>query len=336
VTHQPGRAWVVIALAAASCGSPRGTPAIVNPSPHVARADVLVVADPGQAGGSRLRFVAIADDGLVVTRTLTIPGEVETIAWVGAEPIVLLGGDGHDGEVGAITRTGYVPFPTVPAATWRSTRPGESSDPLDPPMWRLTVDATGAVWQGHCDWGHRAGSIAWHGAGDGNWCDAWVDARISPAPLMIARVEPRPLAYELAAIAPSTTTKLELVPLGPDGGNEILRCTEAGTTIEYPPDNQREDFRGIRELTWLSTSPPMVQFVESMGDGNRPSHDETVIFEGCAASPDYQQASVAAGPHELTAIFTYDKLSLRRSGKALGTLDHVAKLCFAPAPLPGS
>jgi hypothetical protein len=323
--------WAVVAIAATSCGGKTDGPiAIANRSAEPPPAVVLIVADHSAEGRSRVRFVATTRAGLVTTRTIALPADVAVLAWVGPEPVVMLVGGEHEGEVGRISSTGYEPFAAVPVTLSSVPRPSASSEHLDTPKWRLTVEATGAVWQGRCDWGYTPHAVAYHGAEKDGWCDAWVDARVWPGPITISHVAPSAAPErELPVIPPPTTTKVEIVTLkGSD--KTILRCTQADKTIEYPPEDQRDSFLGVHDLTWLATAPPMFRIVETLGAPPRPSVDMPVMFEGCELSPDYASASVVVGPHDLSAIVTYDKVSVRQRGKELGTLSEISLLRFAP------
>ena len=110
------------------------------------------------------------------------------LRWVGAEPVVLLSSDASDptadpvrfGEIGTITATGYVPFPRLPEATWKMTKPRNIDDHQDPARWHLYVTASREIWQGRCEWGF---------VGEGMDCDAWIYARLAPGPLKITRTQ---------------------------------------------------------------------------------------------------------------------------------------------------
>lgn len=319
--------WAFVALAATSCGS---KPSVAPIPPITNRSDkgtpeVVFVA----ANDDTLRFVKTTPAGLVVTRTVTVPGSIAALAWVGPEPVVMI----NDSDVGHISPAGYEPFPPVPAALWSVPKPDRLSPHMDTPLWQLIVDAKGVVWQARCEWGPgklKNGEII---------CDAWVYARLS-GPMTISRTEPTvALELSLPTIEPSTTTRVEIVslPAAPDAGaaigsNTILRCTEAGKTIEFPPEHDRDEygryaFEGVSDLTWITTAPPMFRITEDLA-----SQRIDVIFEGCEVSPVFGFAHIVSGPHEVIAIFNDDKLSVRQHGQEIGTLDRASLVRFAPEP----
>ena len=326
--------------------SPPSSPA---PSPEPAPAVELVVADLDDAAESphtRVRFAKTTPAGVVVTRTVSVPGIVTTLAWVGPDPVVML----DDGAVGRIPAAGFAPLPPVPAPLWKTPKPkgtGDSSAPtdrFDAPRWRVMADAAGAVWQARCDWGwDLPHGIAHHCVPEGGRCDAWVFARVWPGPTTVSLKAPA-AAFDSdvtqrpspppATPAPGIHAEIAhvVVPDGPTG-RAVLRCTEAGATIQYPTDDDRDmrdnDGDGVSELTWLSTKPPLLSVTRRVGC----LETESVIFEGCKKSETYGGTVALGGPHDVLVLAQNgDKLQLRWHDRDLGSLDHVAQYAFAPPP----
>lgn len=371
------RGWIAV-LAASACSAPSrparvpSTPPRANPPPRAAPLPrpaqasrppppevELVVAgdDPAatdDAARSTVRFVKTAASGLVVTRTVEVPGDIMALAWVGADPVVMLA----DGQVGRIAGGRYASFPAVPSARWAVPNPHVDADPgrgpterFDTPRWELIVDTAGAVWQARCDWGwDLPHGVAHHCVEEGGDCDAWVYARISPGPLEIARREPSSIAFEVMTfggyssdddhngvkpswpvpeVAPSTAIQAAIVSAGTDP-RDVLRCTAAGKTIQYPTDDDRDerqpDGDGVSQLTWLSTDPPI--FAVSRRFGCRDTG--WIAFEGCSQADLADQ--IYGGPKDLiAATIGNTQLALYWHGRALGTLDGVTRFAFAPS-----
>ena len=359
----------MVAIAASGCGQPRrvaatGAP-VVAPNPGAPpRSDPPAPGDapPGDApsprasspvpsvelvtadnvdedGHTPVRIAKTTPTGLVVVRTASAPGAISALAWIGPDPVVML----DSGEVGRVTARGYEAFKKVPIARWTipkphvATGPDEPTGKFDTPRWRMIVDAAGAVWQARCDWGWDLGQgVAHHCVPEGGRCDAWVFARVWPGPLELARTQPAaafdsaaPPSIAAPAIAPPSSIHAELVQVGPDA-RQVLRCTEAGKTTQYPTDDDRDERQsngdGVDELTWLSATPPMLAVSRRVGCLDT----EWVVFEGCQLSDRYSGAQFVAGPHDLLAILGSDGLSVLWQGHMIGTLDGVARFAFAP------
>ena len=337
----------IVAIAASACGS-SPPPQQLTSRATVTRPEVeLVVAGADPAGGDTpvtlVRFARTAPTGLVVTRTVRVPGSVTSLAWNGPEPVVML----DSGEVGHISGTGYERFPMVPNTMWTIPKPtGSSPDSptgrFDTPRWRMVVSSAGDVWQARCDWGwDLPHGIAHHCVPEGGRCDAWVYARVWPGPTTISRDEP-PLAFDSAAapshvpipkVTPAAEIRAEIVQVAADDvQRSVLRCTAHGETIQYPTDDDR-DLRdssgdGVSDLTWLSTTPPMFAVTRRVGCLDT----ESVIFEGCKQSEAYAGALVGGGPHDVLTLWHQGgKLSLRWHDQELGSVDDVSLVAFAPA-----
>jgi hypothetical protein len=294
------------------------------------------------ASGATVRFVRTSPTGLHVTRTVTLPSSASMLAWVGAEPVVMLAssmwrGDqpfdpAHAGEVGHLTSHGYEPYPEVPAARWALPHTGEGEH-FDHPMYQGLVDDDGAVWQGRCYWG---------GIEDGGWCSDWVWARVAPGPLVVTHAAPVAASpLPMPRVTPPSSPRVEIVSVpapppddpeaSPRPPRDILRCTEAGHTVEYPPDDHRDEFFGVSDLTWVTSSPPRFYFVETVAGYN--TIDLHRVFDGCAAAPaatESTDAHLEAGPHDLLALVVGDRLEVSWRGRTLGTLDDVDLVRFAP------
>jgi hypothetical protein len=272
----------------------------------------LVVADDDRA-----RFVTTAPGGLAITREVKLPDRVIALAWVTAEPVVLLDG----GEVGHIAASGYVAYPEVPTALWFVPQPTPYSLPLDPPIWDLIVDAAGVVWEARCDWG--AGRLK----NETISCDAWVYARVS-GPMTIARTAPEPAPERAVPVAaPSAKIEAEIVD---DGGKDVLRCTDRGKTTDFPPVDERIDqgrwaFEGMHALTWLAADPPLFQI--TMQTASMPIE---MIFAGCEVAPGHGYDHVIGGPQDTFALLGGGHLSVRRGGQELGDLESARFVRFAP------
>lgn len=290
----------------------------------------------------RVRIARLGPTGLVVTRTIEVPAPVATLAWIAAEPVVQL----DNGAVGRIGATGYVAYPTVPAAQWEIPRPAapdpdEPTERFEAPHWRVLIAPDGAVWQARCDWGwDLPHGIAHHCVPEGGYCHAWVYARIAPAPLAIAREAPtaafdssgEPHQAAIPTIAASSAVRAEIVsvPLEDGPQRDVLRCTEGDTSIQYPTDDDRDLRAGadsVADLTWLATLPPMFSVSRRAGCLDT----ETVVFEGCTPSERYGGAHSSGGPNDLLVIHTSDdRLVLRWHDREVGALDGVALFAWAP------
>ena len=309
----------------------------------------LVAADPFDDGHTRVRFATTGPTGIAVTATISVPGAITSLAWTGADPIVML----DTGEVGKLSRKGYERFAPVPAARWKIPKPHVATEPdmpterFDTPRWRMIVDDAGGVWQARCDWGWDLHGVAHHCIPDGGRCDAWVYARVSSPPVTISQKEPK-LVFDsgaarrgeptdtgaLPAVTPSSAIHAELVqvPLSADEPQEsrsVVRCTQAGTTIQYPTDDDRDmrdnEGDGVTHLTWLSQTPPMFAVARRVGCLDT----EWVVFEGCKPSNDYT-GTIMSGPEDTVAIPTTAGLTLRWHGNLIGTLDGADAFAFAP------
>ena len=347
--------WVTL-VACSSGGDHRPTQtAAPQPSQTVPRSDVapptleLVAADPADDERTRVRFATTGPTGIAVTATITVPGAIAALAWAGADPVVML----DTGEVGTLARTGYERFAPVPAARWKIPKPHVATDPdmpterFDHPRWRLIVDDAGGVWQARCDWGWDLHGMMHHCIPDGGRCDAWVYARVSASPATITQQEPA-VAFDSGApargepsntgplpqITPSSAVHAELVdvPLSadePGRSRSVVRCTQGGTTIQYPTDDDRDmrdnDGDGVTDLTWLAQTPPIFAVARRVGCLDT----EWVVFEGCTPASDYTGA-IIRGPHDTVVIPTTTGLTLRWHGTLIGTLDGAHDFAFAP------
>jgi hypothetical protein len=336
-----------MAITLLACGNGRHPP---SAPPLAARAQEtppeveLVVAGfdygdtPPQA---HVRFAKTTPHGLTVTRTVPVPGDIGALDWVGAGPVVML----DDGQIGRISARGYERFPEVPPAMWSVPQPS-SDDPsmpderLDPPLWRMIVDATGSVWQARCDWGSGQHGLARHCLPDGDRCDAWVYARVWPGALTISRTEPT-VAFDskdpsshmpIPSVQPSGAIKTEIKTEIVDETTpwSVLRCSDGNTTTQYPADDEHDQRNplddGVSALTWLSTMPPMFLVTRLVGC-RRDAF--SVVFEGCKPSDRY--ATVEGGPKELIVLRGSNTVWLRWHDHDLGSLEDVSLLAFAPA-----
>jgi hypothetical protein len=321
-----------------------GHPSSPNASPIVPQAQEtppeveLVVAGPDGATDTphtRVRFMRTTPHGLTVTSTVSVPGTITALTWIGPGPVVLL----DDGEIGHLAATGYERFPEVPPAMWPvKSSPGDPSvtlEQLDPPRWRMIVDTTGSLWQARCDWRSADHGIARHCLPEDDGCDAWLYARVWPGALTISGTEPKvsfdsenPASHvPLPSVPPSGAIKTEIVDTATPGWS-VLRCTDGSTTIQYPPSDDEHDPRsrdGVDELTWLSATPPIFLVTRLVGCRGDPY---SVIFEGC--KPSERFGEVSGGPKDLIVLRGADTLSLRWHDHGLGSLDGVSLFAFAP------
>jgi len=317
------RRWVSIIASAAGCAAPRATAPANRAGDRPPEVELVV------AFKHSLRFVKTTPAGLAVTRTVELPSSVGGLEWVGRDPVVMLhaatygdiaGEDpSHDGEIARITAKGYEPFPALPAETW-TVKPPANADQVGP-QWKLVVGPAAEVWQGRCEWG---------GIADGGWCDQWVYARRAPAPVATVRTPPAAAPPRtLPAIAPSTTVSVSLVDAPGDGGAvKILRCSDGRSTVDYPPATARNGYLGISPPVWITSDPPMYQVIKTLAGFQ--AYDEPVVFEGCAESAHYTNASLEAGPDGVVAVYGGDQMSVRWRGRELGTLANVTLVRFAP------
>jgi hypothetical protein len=328
--------WLVrIAIAGlvlAGCwSSPSITP--VPPSAEVPPTVELAVA-----GRRDVRFVEASARGIVVKRTVRVPSTIAALAWVGADPIVMLLANDydesdeddpkHDGVIARITSTGFEPYPALPASTWAAlpTRAGEDGF-YEVSRWRVVVTATAEVWQGHCTWAHDH---------DHQPCDAWLWARIDkPGPATSA--EPTAAkAIALPKLTPPASPTLGFVSYSPpdaDAAQEPLlrlRCSSRDHQLDYPPEDDLE-FGMIenRGITWISSTPPIYQAAH--GRGGFAGIVDEVIFEGCAVSKHWKEASLVGGPSDMLAMYTSEQLSVRWRGRELGKLPGASLVRFEPS-----
>ncbi|HEY1547159.1 MAG TPA: hypothetical protein VGG28_05040 [Kofleriaceae bacterium] len=295
---------------------------------------------------THVQFAKTTSHGVVITRSVDVAGVITTLAWVSGDPVVML----ENGDVGHISARGYERYAVVPAARWRVAKPPDPSaeqptEAFEPPHWRMLASTDGAVWQARCDWGwDLPHGIAHHCVPEGGECRAWVFARVSPGPLQIVRTQPQ-AAFDseepsdsattpLPAVAASTAIHAGLVdvpvPDDRDHQHTVLRCTDGTATTQYPTDDDLDlrnaNYDSVTDLTWLSTTPPIVAVRRQFGCLDH----EWVVFERCAMSNDLSAAALSGGPHDLLAIATSNQLLLRWHDHALGALDDVAKFAFAP------
>ena len=323
--HGLVRTAVGAALALTAAGGCRRAP---RGGPEGAPRPVRFLA----AHGATVQLMEATPAGLRLLRSVQAPAAIAAVEWVGAAPVVMLeafgeGEAARNGEIGRITERGYEPLAALPAATWAIAPAPEGLDRFHTPHWKLIVTADGAIWQGRCEWGYF---------GDGDACTEFVYARLAPAPVATVREEPRSgrPVFRLPPTPPSPTTRVELVDVDrPSTADEprrapikILRCTQGGRTIEYPPKGDRE--HGMSgEITWLSTEPPMYS-VERWEEGEEP-YLRSILFEGCAESRTYATAEVEPGPDGVFAIVG-EETSLRWRARELGRLAGGAQIRFAP------
>jgi hypothetical protein len=274
-------------------------------------------------------FFEATPAGVRELRRVELPIQPDQIEWDGGDPVVMT----DDGALGRITARGYEALPQVPAASWAVAPPDEGLDHFDSPQWKLIVTPGGEIWQGRCEWGY---------IGDGDDCTEFVYARVDrpPGEAPEPATHDEPVSgreeYKLPAIPPSTAVKVELFEIPstatPDQAKpelvKLLRCTQGGKTIEYPPPDDRYYLGLGGELTWLSAEPPM--FTVSRWEQGESDYLHPVILEGCAESEAYGSADVVPGPGGLFAIVG-DKTSLRWGGKELRVFDERAVVRFAPA-----
>ena len=287
-------ALLLVATAACSSGGAPSNRAggpplnLATPALELAVADHEDESDPP---ATRVRFVKLAASGLVVTRTVSVPGIVDAIVWAGREPVVMLDGGSRLGHISA---AGYEPFAAVANDRWIVPKPESEPDPknsdpraptgrFDEPRWRMIVDAAGQVWHARCDWGwDLPHGMAHHCVPEGGRCDAWVFARVSPGPMTISHNKPdaifdsddrEPRFEPLPDVPPSPAIRAELVevPLTDGGGRRtVLRCADAaGSTSQYPTEEDRDvrepDGDGVHELTWISATPPRFYVTRRIG-----------------------------------------------------------------------
>ena len=100
--------WACLTLAACSSGDHRPTltaAPLHNTPPSDAASNEpppqleLVAADQLEDEHTRVRFATTGPTGLTVTATITVPGAIATLAWLGPDPIAML----DTGEVGTLT-----------------------------------------------------------------------------------------------------------------------------------------------------------------------------------------------------------------------------------------
>lgn len=303
------------------------------------------------ANETDLRLVEVTPATTRELRTATLNERVDSLAWLGDDPIVLLqrsdviggcglGGDAaveaecnapptaDEGTIGRLTKDGFIAYPRLPESTWDAIakRPSEDSDPCVRGCWSMHVRGT-EVWQGHCKWTFSA---------DGrNICQTELYARIDkPGPAQEKYPKdtsgPDP---DLPTITPAANVSVTFEHVTPPPqweGDEPearwqMHCAIDGKELlVYPPLDQL-DLGMSNPPTWLSTQPPRYM-LEHLHDGFAP-YGDLMIFEGCART-DYTR--VIAGPGGLVALTNGASLEILRHGVHVGSTLAGEHISFAP------
>lgn len=327
-------------VALIGCAGTSTPPVAATASTVVPRVRMVV------ASSHAVQFVTTSPSGLEVMAPVKLPSTVRALEWVGADPVVMLAANeyddtGHDdpkldGMLARITPGGGVPIAAFPASTWAMEKPVHGTDEVQhfTPQWKLIASATGELWQGRCEWGMPY---------DGGRCDEWIWAKLGSSPVVTTRKEPvLAPARPFPTIAPSATVKVSLVPYKkPSDEREPedpqqkppdtlrLHCVGPGGMLDYPPENEMDLGMTDGPIRWISTDPPVFEAARPIG-GLFAVPDDSVIFESCAVSKTYPSAELVAGPSELLAMYSPERLSIRWRGRELGTLPNPTFVRFAP------
>jgi hypothetical protein len=301
-----------------------------------ARVDSLhnaAVAPPHElalAIGSAVSVYAIADGKVTLERTVALPDVPAELAWVGAAPVVLLGGNGApiaamgSGVVGRIGAT-FEPFAPAPASAWAAPPPpdADASSSMyrhspDVPGWDLVVTDAGDVWLGRSEWFFVP---------DNEGYRDWVYARLAPAPAAVTQDKPAPAApLPLPGVTPPPSVTASLVAIAPQAPDarplHVVRCTSGGTTVDYPPADQRAELVDVTDLTWLSSQPP--RFRADVVVLGYTTVTIPTLFDGCAATGEGR--ATVAGPDGLSAIYDETAVIVIQHGATIATLPVVATL----------
>jgi hypothetical protein len=339
------RSLLLIATLAAcwSQSAPAKLPRLSDPIP----AQLAIVDD------REVRVVEVSPGGAKLLRSAKVPAPVETLEWVGADPVVLLQRHGLDncgmpedayrshaayeaaehnctadpkldGTIGRVAPTGFVPYAALPESTWAvMSDHSKDGEPCTTGCWSLAVTGSGDVWQGHCKWMFSA---------DGSdHCLEWYYARIDrPGPAVKEQPERR-LPPALPSVPASPRVKVTFSRATPPPHFESdepeprrqLRCELAGRTVEYPELNEL-DAGMQKEVVWLATEPPM--FAAWHGHDGLIGSSELIVFERCKPT---KYAKLVTGPNELVALVR-DTVEVRRRGELVGVTDGSQLVAFAP------
>lgn len=317
-----GKLWAVktcLVLVAACSASPTGT---TKPTTaEVPRVEVLV------GSGAALRWYEVSGAGVREIRSAQLPTGIERqLVWHAGAPAFLL----QDERVATATAKGIEIIALPPAKLWDGPPPMEGMQKVDIPSVRL-FERDGGLWLGKCQW--TASVVD---------CTEWVNVRLRPEPPIVTTDAYEEPPAKLPKVAPSSTTKVALVPdterEAPADGSKRMKlvCTENGKTIEDPPKGapaaephefQQQPYYGRYDLVWLQTDPPIFQ----VGTDSCAPCPRSVIFEGCVQS---RFDHVTLGPSDVLAFDSYRdsvrSVTFKWHGKTLGTLTDVDEMSFVP------
>lgn len=349
--------WVTGSWMLVACGSRTTDPQKPEPLANTNASTGVRVA---VAAYNRLSLVDVMPGGSHVVRSATLAARIDTLDWLGDDPIVLLQRGSvdscglpedtypdratyeaanrdcvadarHDGTIGRSTAKGFVPYPALSASTWDLLQAPSDAAACTSDCWSLDVIGD-QVWQGHCKWVFSA---------DGrDHCHEWAYARLDgpgpatkslpTAPASAADVEPT--SSPLAAPGGITVAFNTVTPPPRYDGDEPesrvqLTCAlgDAAPTV-YPAKLEDLDAGMSRELTWLATEPPI--FAAWHRHDGFELTEELVVFERCRRMG-YEQ--IVRGAGGVVALVGSARIELRRNGALVGSTDGGDIVSFAPA-----
>jgi hypothetical protein len=324
------RGWL-LALVAVGCkgdappSSAATKPLAVAPVPASPAVQRLVVAAERTA-----QLVEIGSAARII-ETVALPSTVEGVVWIGRDPIALLvahaapgeaaAGQDLDGTVGALTGSGFVAMPRLPASTW-TRKPREGTQKLEQARWGLIASTSGELWLGRCDWGGYADGMT--------ICDDWLWARLGGPFALSSVTSPEfvDVPHTWPTVAPSSAVAISFAPIQDHADRFVMTCRAGSATTTFPDDPNEDDSADRTSVNWLSTDPPMFAVDEVRAGFEVTAH--TTVFEGCEPSNRFGEATGYSGPAGLFVLASTRAASLRRDGKELLALPGAERVVFAP------
>ena len=317
------RTVALVALAACSSAAPPLASSAPASEPPAIRVAI--------AGRREVAIANVSKAGVVVQRTVKVPSTIDTMYWVGEDPVIMLVANAYDedglddakldGTIGRITANGFEAYTRLAPETWKSLETPATNGYFAVARWKLVVTPTNEVWQGHCARAYEA---------DDQPCQAWAWARVDVPGLARAQA-PEAHATTVPSVAASPRVALRFVEVARHELDAVhrIRCEDGNTTLEFPTDDELDG--GIDKqhgITWISTDPPIFHAIHLRH--GYVGFEEEVIFEGCGVSETYKNATLVGGPRDFLALHTASKLTIRWRGRELATLPGAHLVRFAP------
>jgi hypothetical protein len=339
------------AVLVVACGSQPTTP-----HKPLGNANVSTSVRIAVASYDTLSVVDVARAGSKVVRKAKLAARIDTLEWLGDDPIVLLQVGSrdncglpeeayadhaayeaanrdcaaearHDGTIGRLTAAGFVPYAALPPATWNVLQQPKDADACTTGCWSLDVVGV-QVWQGHCKWVFSADGT--------DHCHEWAYARLdAPGPATTrypaSAHRDAPSLPTIAAPAGISVDFESATPPPHYDGDEPeaqsqLTCTlgDAAPT-PYPVDPKDLDAGMSHEITWLAADPPIfAAWHRHLGFAMT---EELVVFDRCKRTG---FAQLVPGGDGLVALVSSDRIEVRRGGTLVGSTDGGDIVRFAP------